>query len=66
MTGKEDEQFEKDDALDNMLEEDGEDHFLYGNAEKPDHQPGPRSGCFGLVLLLIMPVSFLGWWLVGL
>ena len=56
--------FEKDDALDNILEDDGEDHFLYGKAQKPDHQPGPRSGCFGLIALLILPVSFLSWYLI--
>jgi len=66
MSNKEDERFDKDDALDNMLEEDGEDHFLYGSAQKPDHQPGPRSGCFGLIALLGIPSVIVGWCLTGL
>ena len=66
MTSNGDDIFEKDDALDNILEDDGEDHFLYGKVQKPDHQPGPRSGCFGLILVLILPASLLSWYLITL
>lgn len=61
-----DDLFEKDDALDNILEDDGEDHFLYGKIQKPDHQSGPRSGCFGLILIVILPTSLLSWYLITL
>ena len=61
-----DDVFEKDDALDNLLEDDGEDHFLYAKARKPDHQPGTKSGCLGLIVMLILPASFFSWYLITL
>lgn len=48
-----------DDALDNFLEDDGSDHFLYGDVKEPDQRPGTKAGCMGVIVLMLIPVSAL-------
>jgi len=59
MSDFDDSQFDEDDLLDNVLEEDGSEHFLYGEKRSPDSDPGKKSGCLGLILLLIIPVPLI-------
>ena len=61
MADFEEEQLEEDDILDNMLEEDGSEHFLYGDKKGPDADPGSKSGCMSTIVLLLVPVVVISW-----
>jgi hypothetical protein len=59
MSDFDDSQFDDDDLLDNVLEEDGSEHFLYGEKRSPNSDPGKKSGCLGLILFLIIPLPLI-------
>ena len=61
MADFEDEQLEEDDILDNMLEEDGSEHFLYGDKKGPAADPGSKSGCMSSIVLVLVPVALICW-----
>ncbi len=44
--------FEEDDAL---------DYVIYEEVEKEVNDPHSRSGCLGVVLVLVLPVLFFDW-----
>ncbi len=44
--------FDKDDAL---------DYILYEEVEKEVNDPQSRSGCLGMLLVLVIPLIFVKW-----
>lgn len=50
---------EHDDILDNIPDADGEDEFLYGDNRPPDHDPGSKSGCLALLLMIAIPAGII-------
>ena len=65
MADFEEEQLEEDDILDNMLEEDGSEHFLYGDKKGPNADPGSKMGCLSTIVLLLVPVGIICWVFAG-
>lgn len=55
-----------DDFDDNIFDEDDAlDYIIYEEAEKEVNNPYSRSGCLGMLLVLVIPVLFFDW-LAGL
>jgi hypothetical protein len=51
-----------DDHDDNIFDEDDAlDYIMYAEVEKVVNDPQSRSGCLGMLLVLIIPVVFVKW-----
>ena len=51
-----------DDFDDNIFDEDDAlDYIMYEEVEKEVNDPQSRSGCLGVLLILVIPVLFLDW-----